>query len=164
MQGTRSKVDFLAPVTEAEVVETITSFLRRCPFLARDILLYSDLSGRSQNKWDDSGLCKPCWQRWEHRYRRLGWSLSGLALRTCSSLVILSCLYVLWIKVSQPITYLELQGKLHCNNVTFGVEVMWQLLTTSSPYLVWLPLWRLVPPHLCHWVGGAQFFLIYATE
>ena len=26
-----------------------------------------------------------------------------------------------------------------CNNVTFGVEVMWQLPTTASPHPVWLP-------------------------
>ena len=51
-----------------------------------------------------------------------------------------------------------------CNNVTFGVEVMWQLPTTASPHPVWLPSWRSVPPHLRHWVGGARFLLIYATE
>ena len=35
MQETRSRVDFLAPVTEAEVVETVTSLLRR-PSWAQD--------------------------------------------------------------------------------------------------------------------------------
>ena len=37
MQGTRSRVDSLAPVTKAEVVETVASLLHRCPSLARDI-------------------------------------------------------------------------------------------------------------------------------
>ena len=36
----------------------------------------------------------------------------GLVSSSSSSLVILTCQYVLWIKASQPITYLELQGKL----------------------------------------------------
>ena len=47
MQGTRSRVDSLAPVIKAEVVETVASLLRRCPSLARDFLSRSDLSGRS---------------------------------------------------------------------------------------------------------------------
>ena len=38
MQGTHSKVDFLAPVTKAEVVKTVASLLRCCSFLAWDIL------------------------------------------------------------------------------------------------------------------------------
>ena len=49
----------------------------------------------------------------------------------------------------------------NCNNVTFGVEVMWELLTTTSPLLVWLSLWRLFPSHLCYRVGGTS---IYKSE
>ena len=45
MQGTRSRVDSLAPVTEAEVVKTVASLLHRRLSLAWDILLRSDLSG-----------------------------------------------------------------------------------------------------------------------
>ena len=41
-----------------------------------------------------------------------GWSGVFPRSSSSSSPVILSCLYVLWIKASQPITYLELQGKL----------------------------------------------------
>ena len=63
----------------ADIAKTVTSLLRRCLFLPRDTLLHSDLSCYSWNKWYDSNLCKPCWQRWGHGHRRLGWSLSGLA-------------------------------------------------------------------------------------
>ena len=52
----------------------------------------------------------------------------------------------------------------NCNNVTFGVEVMWQPSTTTSTHPVWLLPWRSVPPSLRHWVGGARFLFIYATE
>ena len=47
MQGTRSRVDFLAPVIKAEVVETVASLLRCCLSLARDFLSRSNFSGRS---------------------------------------------------------------------------------------------------------------------
>ena len=44
MQKTRSGVDFLAPVTEMEVVKTFTILLEcLCP-LAWDTILYNDLS------------------------------------------------------------------------------------------------------------------------
>ena len=56
-------------------------------------------------------------------------------------------------------------------NVTFGVEVMWQLPTTASPHPIWLPSWhsvlpsstplskrRSVPPHLRHRVGGTSTY------
>ena len=41
----------------------------------------------------------------------------------------------------------------NCNNVIFEVEVMWQLLTTTSCHPVWLLSQRLVRPHLCYRVG-----------
>ena len=41
----------------------------------------------------------------------------------------------------------------NCNNVTFGVEVMWQLLTIASSHPVWL-LSPSVSPYLRHWVGS----------
>ena len=50
MQRICSRVDFLAPVTEAKVVEIVANLLRRYPSLTRDILSHSDFSGRSQNK------------------------------------------------------------------------------------------------------------------
>ena len=47
MQGTYSRVDFLASVTEAEIVETVASLLHYCPSFAWNILLRSGLFGRS---------------------------------------------------------------------------------------------------------------------
>ena len=46
MQGTRSRVDSLAPVTETEVVKTVTSLLRH-PSWARDTEWHNDPSGHS---------------------------------------------------------------------------------------------------------------------
>ena len=46
MQGTRSKVDFLASITETEVVETVTSLMRRSSS-AWDTEWHNDLSGHS---------------------------------------------------------------------------------------------------------------------
>ena len=63
----------------AEVAKTITSLLCCCFFLPWDTLSHSDLSYYSWNKWYDLSPCEPCWKRWEHGHRRLGWSLSRLA-------------------------------------------------------------------------------------
>ena len=42
--------------------------------------------------------------------------------------------------------------------MTFGVEVMWQLPITISPYLVWLLSPHSVSPHLRHRVGGISTY------
>ena len=110
MQETRSRVDSLALVTKAEVVKTIASFLCCYSSLARDIcyvvtfLIAVETSEMTQvftshirnvGDIDTSG--------WGEVFPKSSSSLS---------LVIVSCLYVFWIKACLPITYLELQGKL----------------------------------------------------
>ena len=90
-----------------ECKELVASLLRCCPFLAQDTLSRSIiietgeatqvLASRAGNVGGmDTG----------------GWGGVFPRLSSSSSLVILTCQYVLWIKASQPITYLELQGKL----------------------------------------------------
>ena len=99
-------MDFLALVTKAEVVETVTSLLRRCLSLAQDIchvvtfLVAIETSEITQilasHTGNVGGINIGGWGRVFSR------SSSSL------SFVILSYLYVFWIKASQPITYLEL--------------------------------------------------------
>ena len=47
MQGTYSKVDFLALVTEVGVVKTVAGLLCRCSSLAQDILSHNDFFSRN---------------------------------------------------------------------------------------------------------------------
>ena len=107
-----SKPTFIFPEsnrvsTARNSFESSTSRLRRCPFLARDTLLRSVtvetgeatqvLASRAGNVGGiDTG----------------GWGGVFSRLSSSSSLVILTCQYILWIKASQLITYLEPQGKL----------------------------------------------------
>ena len=65
LQGTCSEVDFLAPVTVAEVVETVTSLLR-CFSWAWDTEWHNDPSGQSWNRQYNSDLYESCWKCWGH--------------------------------------------------------------------------------------------------
>ena len=85
----------------------VTSLLRHCLFLARDTLSHNVTVERNEA----TQVLASCTGNvggmdigdWGGVFPKLSSSLS---------LVILTCQYVLWIKASQLITYLELQGKL----------------------------------------------------
>ena len=110
MQETRSKVNSLALVTKAEVVKSIAGLLRRCLSLAQDIcrivtfLIAIETSEMTQVLASHTGN--------HEGIHTGGWG--GVFPKSSSSLflVILLCLYVLWIKAPQLIIYLKLQGKL----------------------------------------------------
>ena len=75
MQGTRSRVDFLAPVTEVKVVETVTSLLIRLSG-ARDSFLQSLPSHDSCSRSPGLALCGPQRKGWTHWHRWLRWKQS----------------------------------------------------------------------------------------